>query len=63
VKIWLRTSLAAAAGGAISAGCAEVLDPDRFNLRFGQGRLALMMLEGALIAIGALVVGRMTNAK
>jgi hypothetical protein len=40
-----------------------VLDPDRFNLRFGQGRLALMMLEGALIAIGALVVGRMTNAK
>lgn len=54
IPSWLKTTLVAAGGGAISGGSAAIMAPDKFGIHFGNGRLALIMLQGALVAVGAL---------
>jgi hypothetical protein len=56
MKPWTKTTLVAAAGGAISALMAALADPAGFSVKYklGEGRLALMMLQGAAVAVVAL---------
>jgi hypothetical protein len=56
MKTWLKTTLVAGAGGALSALMAALADPAGFSVKYklGSGRLAVMMLEGAAAAVVAL---------
>jgi hypothetical protein len=56
IPSWAKTTTVAAAGGAISGGSAALLAPEKFNIHFGNGHLALIMLQGALVAVGALFI-------
>lgn len=54
MKAWLKTAAVAVVGGGMPAVLADVLDPAKFQIRYGNGRLALVILQGAAIAVGAL---------
>jgi hypothetical protein len=56
IPSWVTTASVAAAGGAISGGSAALMAPEKFNIHFGNGHLALIMLQGALVALGALFI-------
>ena len=53
---WLRTAAVAAAGGAVTGGLAAAIDPTHFNFRdwIDEEHIALMAIDGAVIAVGGL---------
>lgn len=54
MKAWVKTVVVAAIGGGVPAGFTAVMDPQKFGIHFGNGRLLLIMLQGAAVAVGAL---------
>jgi hypothetical protein len=55
MKAWLKTALVGCGGGASSALMAALLDPG-FNVKYrlGEGKLLLMVLQGAAVGVVAL---------
>lgn len=56
MRPWTRAALVAAAGGALSAFMAALLDPAGFSVKYrlGEGKLALMVVGGAVGAVAGL---------
>ena len=56
MKPWLKTTLVAIGGGALTGGLAAVLDPQHFSFKTGidEQHIAEMAAEGALVAVAGL---------
>lgn len=54
IQPWMKTTLVAMGGGALSGAFAALSDPQAFHIQFGNGKLLLMMAEGAGAALLAL---------
>jgi hypothetical protein len=55
-KEWLKAALVTAGGGALSAISTMILDPTKFNLSNGLKDEALITLQGAAVALIALII-------